>query len=271
MTENIRTFIKVFDDNYGGLLEGTSTLIYGPPGTMKSSLAYYILSSNYQRGKIKEKVLYYLTEQNLNSFENQIHSMDSLIELIKPENQKVIPWRTLYKDFSSITTIEIPEELDSSIPKVKTKFSDKIVSRNEYVYKFIEVIKKHVIKSDLKLIVIDTISSLYGLIDEGEYRYLIRYLLAELSEKNVTSIIISDDSKDVNSLSYLVDNIFHIPKSTQDSPNSLSIHIEKMRGKNITTEWFILYYDQKRKEFCFNKVAGNRNIEGLRKEIVQRE
>lgn len=70
----IGTFVQGYDNLLGGgIPKGSVVLIRGGTGTMKSSLAYYILYENARRGRLG---LYATVEQGADAFYDQMRTLD---------------------------------------------------------------------------------------------------------------------------------------------------------------------------------------------------
>ncbi len=74
MTRLIKTFVRGFDEEIGGgIPQGHVVLVAGPPGTMKSSLAYSILYNNALQDGLTG--VYLTMEQDRESLEFQLSRM----------------------------------------------------------------------------------------------------------------------------------------------------------------------------------------------------
>jgi len=78
----VKTFVEGLDERlHGGIPHGNAVLLAGTPGTMKSTLAFYIL---YHNAKAERKESIYVTfEQDRNSIIGQMNSLGLNYEVVR--------------------------------------------------------------------------------------------------------------------------------------------------------------------------------------------
>lgn len=239
MGNDIPTHIKKYDRIIGGgIPKGSNIVIYGPPGSKKSTLAFYIFG-NALKNKLCKKGRYYIFEQNITLFKNQMHSLGlgDLLDYCGTDSIQSFPTVTHVSDFLS----------KKDVPGTYRDVCD--ISSYPQAF-FNDFISNHItaIKSDgVDLVVFDSLSLLDSIIDFNKNRYYLHKLFDMLGMWNVTGIFISERFNTPNQKAppefFLSDGIFKLRLSDIDKERwKIYISCEKLRNKNIAREEFILEF-----------------------------
>ena len=221
MTKLYKTYIKGFDKELGGgIPEGHVILIAGTPGTMKSSLSYYILYHNVLNEGVH--ALYFSFEQSKNSLTFQIFRMG------------------LNEDLGDKLQIMDLSRIRKSTGDYKSK-------------NWLNIIKKHLEllhkKYKFNLLVLDSlpILEILSLVDDKRTRFF--QFFEWLRQLNITTLIINEVSPDPNILrdeEFLADGIILLTlERVGDIDIFRRIRCIKLRGMNHNTSIFTLEYRDK--------------------------
>jgi circadian clock protein KaiC len=154
----------------GGLVPNRSYLVYGRPGTGKSTLSFQYLM---QGVKNSEKVLY--------------------ITLLQTRNEIREIFASHGWDIKGIEIAELPKEIHEVSTSPQTIFSTADIELNEISDSIVEMIKNH----QPSRVVIDSLSELYVLVDNPhQFRQHLLKLKRLLNDMECTSIFTSGDSRD---------------------------------------------------------------------------
>lgn len=254
MTGYYRTNVQGLNDLIQpGIPVGSSTLIYGSPGTMKTSLAYHILNENCKENEeLRKKTHYFLIGQNLDSFKYHLSKL-GLID--NPTADTVIEVEQINLPPFIEKTRKIEEHPEFGEYDKKEVWIDIVNKPLSIINNFIETLLLTVYEEKLKLIVIDTISNIYPLIDKKIIHYLLGDFLNQLNHLGkinnspVTTILISEDVESTKILEYLVDNIINLKIDVDRFPSEVLLSVKKMRGKAISRHENILHYEPSRRFF----------------------
>ena len=221
MTKLYKTYIKGFDRELGGgIPEGHVVLISGTPGTMKSSIAYYVLYHNILSKGVRG--LYFSFEQSKDSLSFQVSRMG------------------LTKDLGDKLRIVDLSQVRRSAGDQKSK-------------NWLDIIKKHLEilynKYKFQLLVIDSLPVLeiISLLDDKRTKFF--HFFEWLRKLKITTLIINEVSPDPNILhdeEFLADGNIHLSmERVGDIDIFRRIRCMKLRGMNHNTAIFTLEFKNK--------------------------
>lgn len=239
----VMTYVKGFDDEIGGgIPPGHITLIRGSTGTMKSSLAYYILYNNALEGR---KGLYITLEQDAESLADQMRSLGMPINAIR----KLIPILDLSRGREKL------QELHRKMRSLKEKALWSPIPENGFLgicqNKVEELVKEH--NSDM--LVVDSLEALELVADFRERRKDLYDFFEWLRFLDVTVFIVSESNLDLLTFmrseetfdeAFLADAIFELKMETVNGVDvQRRIRCVKMRSVEHKTDYFTLAHENK--------------------------
>ena len=200
------TFIQGFDEMIeGGIPGGHVVMLAGPSGSMKTSLALYIMQKNRAQGV---KGIYITLEESRQSLLKTMERLgigtdeDSIVDIGKlrmehESAEETRDWLQILKDYLS----------------------------------------RRLEKGKLDLVIVDPLNSLYALAAMKDPRKDLFHFFAFLRGIGVTSLLISEaEQKDelfLNHEDYLADGVLAVGYSTEDGMDSgLQLRCSKMRHSN---------------------------------------
>lgn len=220
-TERIRTYIEGFDEKMnGGVPKGHNILILGEPGTMKSSVAFYILYKNALETGLKSA--YITLEQSREGLLTQIENMGLDFEKVK----------------NSISVVDL-----SLIRKNLDKLGQQTWTQIFKMYA--QNLKKNM---GYDILVLDTLPVLELLANFTEPRNDLFHLFEWLKELDTTTILISEMSQSAKDFGkwgedFLADGIVHLTMQNVDGVTiQRRIRCVKMRGTNHSSDYFTLLF-----------------------------
>lgn len=221
--ERIKTYIERLDERLeGGIPKGTTSLICGVAGCMKSSLAYSILYKNAVEGNLKG--LYITLEQEVQSLKRQMETLGLTEE---SEKLAIVDQKMIDKEVGVDMKFE-----HNSIKKVKY-YVDDLLKREDY-----------------DLLAIDPLNALYSLTTVKNPRREAHYFFEGLRETGITSFLISEmyqgDTKfgKYGVEEFLADAIIHLELKRERNILERYIGIVKMRYTNHNLQYFPLFYNK---------------------------
>ncbi|MFZ2071095.1 MAG: ATPase domain-containing protein [Halobacteriota archaeon] len=221
--ERIRTYIERLDDQLeGGIPKGTSSLICGVAGSMKSSMAYSILYNNAVTGNLKG--LYITLEQEAQTLKTQMQTLG-----LAKESEKLAI--VDHKMIDKVVGVDIKFE-HNSIKKVK-RYVDDLLKMQDY-----------------DLIAIDPLNALYSLTTIKNPRREIHLFFDGLRETGITSFLISEmypgDSRfgKYGVEEFLADAIIHLELRRERDMLERRLGIIKMRYTNHNLQYLPLFYNK---------------------------
>ena len=227
MTRLIKTYVRGFDEEIGGgIPQGHVILVAGPPGTMKSSLAYSILYNNAIQDGLTG--VYVTMEQERESLEFQLSRMGM--------DLKKVGEKVRIQDLSRIR--RGVEELRGA-----ARFG----SPSEKPW--LDILKRHIedVKGteDFSLLVLDSLPVLEIIAGLRDRRIGLFHFFGWLKALKVTSFVVSEvgsqDSPTVRDEDFLADGIFSV---TMDRVGELDVYRRircvKLRGANHNPGIFTL-------------------------------
>lgn len=225
-----RTYIKGWDEELrGGIPQGHITLIAGPPGTMKSSLAYYVLYHQAKRNDVKG--IYITLEQSRRSLEFQMARLGM--------DPKEVIGRLRIQDLSKIRK---GVEATKGVPK-----SDSDVERPwlEVLKKLLEDMKE---TTNYELLVVDSLPILEIISGIKENRIRLFHFFEWLRDLDVTTFIINEtgvEMKEVCDEDFLADGLIHVlMEKVGEIDVYRRIRCVKMRGVDHNTGYFTLEFKE---------------------------
>lgn len=220
--ERIKTFVDGLDEHIeGGIPKGSVSLICGSPGSMKSSLGYYILYHNAKEKNLKG--IYISLEQDLKSLKMQMKKLG-------------MKNRSINNDLTILDYDIIKKE----ISKEKNWLKE--------ISKYVKKVKK---EKGADLLVIDSLDALYALSRIEEPRREVYHFFKSLRDIGITSYLLSEISSNSGKFSYygiedfLADGIIHMQfQKKGDLLSSMEryLGIIKLRTTNHDTQYFPLLY-----------------------------
>lgn len=220
--ERLKTYIEGFDRILeGGIPKGHVVLVAGTPGTMKSSLCYYILYHQCLENSITG--VYVTLEQSRKSLLRQMEKMGMDIEKVK-DNLHV---------------------LDLSIIRKKLKEISAGGSWLEVFKSYLSNLKDNL---QYEMLVIDSLDVLETMADVGVRRTELFYLFEWIRDLNATVLLISEASPDKilegsYDEGYLADGIIALKMQVvREVETQRRIRCVKMRETNHDPSYFSLIY-----------------------------
>lgn len=223
-----RTFVKGLDEEMeGGIPQGHVVLIAGPPGTMKSSLAYSILYNNAANKRTRG--LYFTLEQSRKSLEFQMSRMN-----MDP------------KTVSGVLRVQDLSRIRKGIDELRgrPRFG------KEMERPWMDVLKK--ILEDLReaenyeLLAVDSLPILEIISKLKDRRIQLFHFFEWLRDLNLTTFIVTETSPqmgEVHDEDYLADGVIHVlMEKVGEIDVYRRIRIVKLRGVNHNTGFFTLEY-----------------------------
>jgi len=225
MMKRIKTFVKGLDDYMnGGIPEGSVILLVGRPGTMKSSLAYYLLHRNAKDNKTKG--LYITLEQ----------SRSSLIENMVLLGMNPEPLGR-YLGFVDLAMIR-----KSGGEFTKTEEGK---SWMETFKMYVQNLKQ---ATEYEILVVDALPILELLAKFKDPREELFQFFEWLREMKITTLLLHeiDESGALsrNGEDYLADGIIHLDLRRDGNTVNLFLGIAKMRKTNHKRGYYPLMYDK---------------------------
>ena len=215
----LKTYIEGFDSEMeGGIPQGHVVLISGPPGTMKSSLAYSILYNNARFENVK--CLYVCFEQSKKSLNFQM----SKLAMADKEVEKNINILDLSKIRKAVTEDEQKPWLDA----MKKMLVDLKVEK------------------PFELMVMDSLPALEILSNFRSKRSNLFHLFEWLRDQDITALLITEIPGETAVLydeEFLADGIIHLLMEKEGKVDVYRrMRCVKMRGVKHQTGYFTLEY-----------------------------
>lgn len=217
--ERVRTFVDGFDSYIdGGIPRGHVILLSGPSGTMKSSLALYILLSNsLSEGK---SALYVSLEETRESLERTMKGLG----------------------------LEAQSDFIVDVGKLRSEHPEAEVAE-DWIGILREYIRQRTEADQISLLALDSLSSLYSLASLEEPRRELFHFFRFLRDEGLTSFLISDNESS-RSFPYaedsLVDGHFHLDYLKENGDFHLVLRCVKIRHVHHARGYFRLSYEGKK-------------------------
>lgn len=225
----IRTFVGNLDTRMeGGIPDKYVTLICGRAGTMKSTLAYYILFNN---AKIKKKRGIYVTLE-----QTRVSLLEHMIKL-------GMDTKALSDSGSGIVVIDMTRLRKET--KAKTVGEDV-----NWVDSIIQTVESYKTKYSCDILVLDSLAALYSLATFNNPRSDIFFFFEKLRDLDMSVFIISemlDPTKDQFGMfgveDFLADGIIHLDLEKSSRRVNLFLSVFKMRKTNHDRSYYPLMFD----------------------------
>lgn len=235
MAEHYKLHINGLDEKMdSGIPDKHIILLTGTPGTMKSSLAYYMLYQNAKKDGVKG--LFLTLEQERDNFQYHLNKL-GLGEQIE-DKLKLFDMTITREQW-----MKISQKQEAAGEPVEGRVSDE---KDLGLFKRqIETLRKLL---NFDLLVIDSLPVLELMFRMDDPREDLFHFFKWLKKLNVTTILISEMSQDSpayskHDIDFLADGIIKLSMVPQ-SPTTIQRHIQiaKMRGVDHTTDPFVLRY-----------------------------
>ncbi|MFQ5883599.1 MAG: RAD55 family ATPase [Thermoplasmata archaeon] len=239
----IMTYVKGFDEEIGGgIPPGHITLIQGPTGTMKSSLAFYILYNNALEGR---RGLYVTLEQEAESLADQMESLGMEIGAAS----KLLPIFDLSRGREKL------QELYEKMRTLKWKDLKSPGAENGFLGVFQAKVEELQKKHGFDLLVIDSLEALELVANFPDRRKDLFDFFEWLRTLGITAFIISESSSNLMSFlkfeetfdeAFLADAIFELKMEIINNVDvQRRIRCVKMRSVEHKTDYFTLIHENK--------------------------
>ncbi len=186
--------------------QGSVTVVMGPPGSLKSTLVYYILAKMGEKGA---KSLYVTVEQ---SPESIIHNVKSMNLDVRPEYVKMI---------------------DLGAAKYELKYNLSYLDEDETLNLILANMKDAINGEErLAFLGLDSLNALYILSSGGrKFRLMLERLFRTLREQKITSFLVLEDmGQDKGVEQFLADGVIQLDIVHRPEGRIRSFEIKKMRG-----------------------------------------
>lgn len=227
----IRTFVGGLDTRMeGGIPEKYVTLICGRAGTMKSTLAYYILFNN---AKMKKKRCIYVTLE-----QTRVSLLEHMIKLGMDTK--------IFQDTGTGAGIVVID-MTRLRKEMKLKPSGEDIN---WVESIIQTIETYKTKYACDILVLDSLAALYSLATFPNPRSDIFFFFEKLREIDMSVFIISemlDPDKELFGMfgveDFLADGIIHLDVEKSGRSRNLFLSVFKMRKTNHDRSYYPLIFD----------------------------
>jgi KaiC/GvpD/RAD55 family RecA-like ATPase len=231
MNEYYKLYIEGLDEKMDdGIPSKHIVLLAGTPGTMKSTLAYYLLLQNSKH--LGTKGLYLTLEQDRNNFKYHLSKLD----LGEPDEAqlRIFDMSSTREQWAKLSGQEV-EPNDSDHDRDLETFKRQI-----------ETLKK---VQGFDLLVIDSLPIVELMFNMDNPREDLFFFFKWLKKLEVTTFLITEMSQDSRNyskhdLDFLADGIIKLELASL-SPTMIQRHIQivKMRGIDHTTNPYVLDYE----------------------------
>jgi KaiC/GvpD/RAD55 family RecA-like ATPase len=217
----IKTYVQGLDEALGGgIPDGHVVMVSGTPGTMKSSLISSILYNNVKReGK---KGLYISLEE----------SKESLVKMMKNLGMKDLDENKLFI-------------VDIGKLRLEHRSAD---DGQEWMRIMTEYLKRRVEEDGMKLVVVDSLTALYSLVELNNPRQELFHFFGFLKRLGVTTFLISEMTPGSDALGpyredFLVDGTILLKQhEVGETEVQLRIRCVKMRHVNHYRGYYALIH-----------------------------
>ena len=223
----IRTHVRNLDaEMEGGIPEGSIVLVCGRPGSMKSSLTYYMMYS--QSMKEDRRAMYITLEQGRASLVRHLTHLG-----MRPDDTDklaIVDLAVIRRNFGEDGAAGAPSDWLQALSK-------QIASYKEYV--------------GCDLVTVDSLAALYSLHEFTNPRKELFHFFEELRDLDLTVFLVSemyDPDRDIFARyeveDFLADGVLHLKIEKDEGQSNLYLGIVKMRETHHNRNYFPLIVDQ---------------------------
>jgi len=204
----------------GGIPRGSTVVVAGTPGTMKTSLVFNMLYNNCHHGS---RALYITLEQSA-------------------ENLKTAMKRFGFADFSESQVYIV------DIGKLRLELNRKEVT-SDWLQIILEIVKEAVNSNHYDILALDSLDALYSLMGLHNPRRELFHLFGALKELGLTIFLIAEIPFGSNQITefgedFLADGILHLRQvELNESDVELRLRCVKMRMVDTDHSSFALLHD----------------------------
>ena len=224
----VKTHVSGLDEQLGGgMPEGFNVVIWGPVGTLKSSIAFSIMYRNAMEGK---RGVYFSLEQMSSTLFQQACTMNMDINNVK-DKMTVLDIGTLRR-----TTETLPETESTDIDW-------SVVILNQI--RALDEMEK------VDLVVVDSLNVLTMFTDKEEIRKNMFHLFRELKEMGLTALLIVEGPEEHiitanHVFKYLADGLIFLSIERKDRSTTRLLQVVKMRSTDHPTDFYPLLFDKEK-------------------------
>ncbi len=221
----LKTYVAGLDEKlHGGIPEGFIVVIWGPVGTLKSSIAFSIMYHQAMDGK---KGVYFSLEQLSSTLFQQAETMNMDINDVK-ENMTVLDIGTLRRATETLPETE-NSEIDWSVVIL-----NQVKALNEM--------------HQVDLVVVDSLNVLTMFSPTGEIRKGMFHFFRELKEMGLTALLIVEGPEEHiitenHVFKYLADGLLFLSIERKDRSTTRLLQVVKMRSTDHPTDYYPLLFD----------------------------
>lgn len=250
--KRIPTVVDGFDSQMeGGIPEASITLLCGTSGTMKSSVSFNILYHYVLQGN---KGIYISLEQSYASLLSQMMRMG--FDMSKMHTILISEVSDLMGTLKKVRNLEggvlIVADLGAIREEITHLESHPLNSGSHWTMLIENILKTMHSDRESTMFILDSLAAFYTLSSFNEPRKDIFQIFNFLRKYNVTSILLSEMSKDSNKYGvyevedFLADNIIHLNLQRRDLRVLREISVVKMRNTSCSTDVFLLNFEHNR-------------------------
>ncbi len=245
--ERMPLAIKGLDEEMeGGVPVGSSILITGPAGTMKSSICFNTIYNEAAKGK---NVLYISLEQSYISLLNQMINMgydfQKLDVTIIGSDPSIIK-----KKIKEVNASKKGQLILSDLGSLRATLKSKDSPSDDWWNIIAKVTKTLTESVNISAVVLDSLNSLYFLSEFKNPRNKIFHIFTFFKQAGVTSLFISEMPKDASKYceyeieDFLADGVVVIQLVERNRKVTREINVVKMRATDINTDVFTLEFSK---------------------------
>lgn len=217
--KRVKTHVNGFDDcMQGGIPEGHMVLICGSAGTMKSTLAYYILYneiSNHESGG-----LYITLEQSKNNLLTHMKGMGMNIKKVE----------------DTLNVLDLTQMRKEILTEPQGVWID-------FVSRLVELVQG---VKGCKLVVLDSLNALYSLVNFSNPRNELFLFFEKFRNLGMTTFFIAESTADTATCGefgiedFMCDGIIRLTMREEGDSFNRYIRCVKMRSSRLDTSFFPL-------------------------------
>jgi KaiC/GvpD/RAD55 family RecA-like ATPase len=239
--------IKGLDENMeGGIPIGSTVLIAGAAGTMKSSLCFNAIYKEAEQGN---NVLYISLEQTYISLLNQMINMGYDFQKIDVTIIGSDP-SIIKKKIKEVNSSKKGHLILSDLGSLRATIKSKDAPTEDWLNIIEKITKTLKEKVNISVVVIDSLNSLYVLSEFKNPRNKIFHVFNTFKQMDITAFFISEMPKDGSKFAhyeiedFLADGVIAIQLAERNRKVTREINVVKMRSTDINTDTFTLEYSK---------------------------